>query len=586
MPVVIDGKRFREGINPLSAYLYLFGHADDISTTKRYEYLKAAIDLAFNCEGSIRRVVWNEWTERILKACIGNWDKKRFVGLAGCSSSGKSDTVALYGLMEYWARPADTYFLVMSTTKQAARMRIWKSVTQFWGQAERMGCPGKLVDSMGEIKGVNKLGVVWGNSGIKLLAAGKQDAAETCDTLLGVKNPNVVIGADENNTLGDGILKTAYENMTSNDRLNFVGMANPDKLTDPFGELCQPKNGWKSVGLGDEEWETRYGKCFRFVAERSPRIMHPELESPKTGHPFFWQPDEDYCNRIAENRGGKKSRGYYRFVLAFWCPDGAENSVYSENEILNGGAMEVTEPRWDQEPIVVSGLDPSFSRNGDRSQACYLKVGKVEGKDHAHVTYEATIEEDASNKTRPLTHQIVDGWKKICQEWGVLPSRAALDNTGAGISFGHVVDAEWSPAVQKVNFQGSPSEQKVKFRAEECGYFNKNSELWIQPKEYIRSGQVTGISKELMEELVEREFHPRENRKLRVESKEDVKKRINKSPDRADAFLIAFEKAVTMGLMRSEEIKSVTKMANNGWAKKRALSHLKTSTGKRMRMRR
>ena len=579
MSLVIDGKKFPEGITPLTAYLYLFGQGKGFSPEKRFEYLKKAIDLAFNCEGSIRRVIWNPWTERMLKACIGNWDQKRFAGLAGCSSSGKSDTVALYGLMEYWARPADTYFLVMSTTKQAARMRIWKSVTQFWGQAVRKGCPGKLVDSIGEIKGVNALGAVSGNSGIKLLAAGKQDAAETCDTLLGVKNKNVVIGADENNTLGDGILKTAYENMTSNERLNFIGMANPDKLTDPFADLCEPKNGWKSVNLGDDEWRTKYGMCYRFNAEESPRILEANDE-------LYWQPDKAYCERIAENRGGKRSRGYYRFVLAFWCPDGAENSVYSETEMMQGGALTEAEPRWDHEPIVVTGLDPSFSRNGDRSQACFGKVGKVNGVDHFHVCYETLISEDASDKTTPLTHQIVYGWVEVCKEWGVLPTRAAMDNTGSGISFGHVVDKEWSPAVQKVNFQGSPSDQKVKFRMEECEYFNKNSELWIQPKEFIRSGQITGISKELMEEMVEREFHGKETRKLRVESKEDVKKRMKKSPDRADAFLLAFEKAVTMGLMRSEEVKEVTQMANNGWGKTRAITQLKNPLGKRMRIKR
>lgn len=465
-------------------------------------------------------------------------------------------------------------------------MRIWKSVTQFWGQAERKGCPGKLVDSLGEIKGVNELGVVWGNSGIKLLAAGKQDAAETCDTLLGVKNPNVVIGADENNTLGDGILKTAYENMTSNDRLKFIGMANPDKLTDPFADLCEPKHGWKSITLADEEWPTKYGMCYRFNAEESPRIMSPELNDPVKGHPFFWQPDTDYCDRIAANRGGRKSRGYYRFVLAFWCPDGAENTVYSETELMSGGALKDTEPRWDGEPVTVSGLDPSFSRNGDRSQCAIAKVGKVDGRTHFHLCYETTISEDASDKKTPLSHQIVNGWKEVCKEWNVLPSRAAMDNTGSGISFGHIVDKEWSPAVQKVNFQGSPSREKVKFRMEDCEYYNKNSELWIQPKEYIRSGQITGISKDLMEEMVEREFHGKETRKLRVESKEDVKKRMKKSPDRADAFLLAFEKAVSMGLMRSEEIKEVTKMANNGWNRARALRHVSTATGKRLRCRR
>ena len=426
-----------------------------------------------------------------------------------------------------------------------------------------MGCPGKLVDSIGEIKGVNQLGNLTGNSGIKLLAAGKQDADEAC--------------ADEFTECGEGILKTADENMGSNDGLNFGGMANPDKLTDPFADLCQPKAGWKSVTEEDEEWETKYGWCVRFNAEKSPRITE------ENGEDYFWQPDQAYCDRIAEQRGGKKSRGYYRFVKAFWCPDGAANTIYSEIEFLNGIALEQTEPRWDEEPVAISGLDPSFSRGGDRSQNTIVKVGKVDGRSHLHICLEVTLTEDIADKKTPLTHQIVRGWMRVADDWGIKPSRAIMDNTGSGISFGHVVDAEWSPAVHKVNFQSNASEQTVKFRMEECEYYNKNSELWIQPKEFLRANQISGISKELMAELVEREFHPKEGRKLRVESKEDVKKRMKKSPDRADAFLLCVEKAIRMGLMKSEEMKKVTKMADKGWVKMKQSRGLATSCGRRMR---
>jgi hypothetical protein len=169
--MIIDGAEFPDGTCPIAAHLWLYAQAGEgngwIRTPEqRFENFKAAVDLAFNCEGSIRRVVWNRWTELIVRSYIGNWDKKRFLALAGCSSSGKSDGIALCGLMDYWARPAETFFLVMSTTKQAARMRIWKSITQLWGQAVEKGCPGKLIDSDGYIKGVNQNGMLWRNSGI------------------------------------------------------------------------------------------------------------------------------------------------------------------------------------------------------------------------------------------------------------------------------------------------------------------------------------------------------------------------------------------------------------------------------------
>lgn len=592
--IVVAGMGFPVGVDRLSAHLWMFSRSEvdglgrTIDPERRFGFLKVAIDEAFNCPGSIREVVWNPWTELILREMIGDWGKKRFLGLAGCSSSGKSDAVALYGLMEYWARPTETFFLVMSTTKLSARMRVWKSITQLWGQAETRGCPGKLIDSDGYIKGINAKGKLWRNSGIVLMAAGNSDAEQACKDLLGIKNPNVIVGADEFNELGDGILKTAYENMTSNDRLNFVGMANPDKLSDPFGDLCEPADGWKSINEAQEKWRTKYGWCVRLNAENSPRVQEEASftdadRAAGRKSRFYWQPDQAYCDRIAENRGGKRSRGYYRFVKAFWCPDGAANSIYSEAEFLNTGALKQEEPEWDDTPMTIGSMDPSFSRNGDRSFSAYGKVGKVDGRTHVHVCHERSIEEDIQDKTTPLTYQVIRQWKSFCEEWGIKPGRAIHDNTGAGTPFGHVVDVEWSPAVQKVNFQGKSSGRTVVFRNEDCEYYNKNSELWIQPKEFIRSGQISGLSKETMAELVEREYHPKEGRTLRVESKEEAKKRLKRSPDRADAFLLLIEKAITMGALQSEEIKKVAKTANDGWAKAKSKKSLVTTCGRKFR---
>jgi len=451
-----------------------------------------------------------------------------------------------------------------------------------------MGCPGKLIDSDGYIKGVDELGNISRNSGIILMAAGKADAEEASKELLGIKNPNVVIGADEDNELGDGILKTVYENMTSNDRLNFSGMANPDKLTDTFADLCEPVGGFKTITEADYEWKTKYGKCIRFDAEQSPRIMEEkgftdEERAAGKVSKFFWQPDQGYCDRIAENRGGKRSRGYFRFVKAFWCPDGSANSIYSEAEFMSGCALDDREPQWDSNPVTLGGLDPAFSRGGDRSQSAYGKVGTVNSRDHLHVVYEQAIEEDIRNKSVTLTHQTVRGWKKLSEEWGVRPIHAIMDSTGAGTPFGHVVDTEWSPAVQKVNFKGKASDRTVIFRNQDCKFYNKNSELWIQPKEFIRSNQISGISKELMAELVEREYHDKESSTLRVESKEDAKKRLKRSPDRADAFLLLVEKAVTMGYFKSEEVKKVSKMIDKGWTKAKDKRALSSTCGKKFR---
>jgi hypothetical protein len=86
-----------------------------------------------------------------------------------------------------------------------------------------------------------------------------------------------------------------------------------------------------------------------------------------------------------------------------------------------------------------------------------------------------------------------------------------------------------------------------------------------------------------MAELVEREYHDKEGRAVRVESKEEAKKRLKRSPDRADVFLLLVEKAISLGHLRSEEVKKVARTVNNGWrgfVKKFGIS---TSCGRRVR---
>jgi hypothetical protein len=579
---VVCGMEFPVGSSEIDANLWMFARGV-ITVDQRFDCFRRAVDLAFNCEGSIREVVWNEWTEWIIRELIGDWSNHQFLSLAGCSSSGKSDAVALYGLMSYWSRPTDTYFIVMSTTKLSARGRIWKSINQFWSQAVEKGCPGKLIDSDGYIKGINAKGQLTRNSGIILMAAGGTEAATACKDLQGLKNPNFIVAADEFAYLGEGILRTSRQNLTSNERLTFCGMSNPDRISDSFGDLSEPKAGWKSITEDDEEWETKYGRCIRLNAEKSPRILNPGLVDKNGRHQYYWQPDEALCELVADERGGKNSRGYYQFIKAFWCPDGATNSIYSELEFLNNGVLDQDEPAWDERPIVLTGLDESFSRDGDRSFCGFARLGKVNGVDHLHFCYEGALEEDVNNKTVPHTFQIVEQWMKLAEDFGVVPNHAIMDNTGGGQAFGHIVDKQWSPAVQKVNFQGSASDRTVVFRAEDTRFYNKNSELWIQPKEYIRGRQISGLSKETMAELIEREYHRKENKALRVESKEDAKRRLKRSPDRADVFNMIVEKAITLGRFRSVEVKQVAKMANNGWAKVKTRKALVTTCGRKMK---
>lgn len=573
------GYRFPDGTTDLTVEIWCFGNRK-CSRDERAGHFRRWVDLCFNCDGSIRKVIWNEWLEKQLDVYLELLEQKRGIAaIAGSSSSGKSDFAGLFALALYWSRPTETTAMLLSTTKAGARNRIWKSMTQLWGQAKRKGCPGKLIDSVGKIKGISPTGQIWGNSGIELVAAGKSDVAEACSNLIGAKNPVVFVGADEMPDLGDGITE-AMSNLSVNEIAIMSALGNPNLKNDPFGDAAEPDKGWASIGENDERWKTKYGGiCLRLNAEKSPRIVDPD------GEKYFWMPDQEYVDKVARDNGGKRSRAYYRFVKAFWCPEGVANTIFFESEFYGKVAMDTVEPAWDGTVTVLSALDPAFTRSGDRAFMAIGKVGKVNGRTHLHVCHETVIDEDIKAKGEPLSHQLATRWMTISKEWGVEPRFAVMDGTGSGISFGHIVDKIWSTAVEKINFGGKPTGRIGRSATgEQQDYYNRNSELWIQPKEFIRGGQISGLSEDTVKELIIREYHTKSSRMLRVEGKDEAKKKSKGvSPDRADAFLMLVDKSIGLGLFASEEKRILGKRIDKHWKKTVSKRNLSNALGKRLR---
>lgn len=140
MSVEAYGKLFPDGTTPLDIELWCYAHDDREENhymsevegfrgrLTRWDHFRNAVDLLWNCEGSSRKVVWNEWTNRMLKAMI----YEKFVGLAGAGSSGKSDAAAVFAIVDWLSAPTERMFLVCSTTLAGARGRIWKSISELW----------------------------------------------------------------------------------------------------------------------------------------------------------------------------------------------------------------------------------------------------------------------------------------------------------------------------------------------------------------------------------------------------------------------------------------------------------------------
>jgi phage terminase large subunit len=119
------------------------------------------------------------------------------------------------------------------------------------------------------------------------------------------------------------------------------------------------------------------------------------------------------------------------------------------------------------------------------------------------------------------------------------PARIFLDmgNTGAGV-YDILKDRGFSKVVRGINFGGKAINNDR--------YFNKRAEMWAEANEWLKSEQPVQLvdDDELLDDLCSVNKMYDSSGRLQLESKDKVKERIGRSPDKADAFVLTFAEPV------------------------------------------
>ena len=498
----------------------------------RPTHFKNIVQMIWNHPNSTKKFIFHPWAERMLEnAC-----QHKFLAIAGCSSSGKSEFGALWGIVSFLSAPNLTKILVTSTSLKDSRQRIWGSIEEYWQQAASTlggeeNLPGELVSASGLIR-YRRNGKKSDRQGLVLIAGEKSKANEAMGKLIGYKGEKLILVCDELPELSEKLLQAAEANLFSNPDFSMIGIGNPNSHYDPFGVFCTPKAGWASITQQTDEWETERGYCIRFDGEQSPNILLNENRYP-------WMITKE---KLADFRRmlGETTLRYARFVKGWFHETGGSEGVFSEADIIKyKGAMKTI---WATPPIMVAGFDPAFTNGGDDSM---LHFGRLGSDDNGLKILEwgecVELNEDRDLKDQPRTHQVVRMLRKECEKRGVSPRHLAIDGTGAGKPFCDVVRSEWSGEFLEVSFGGSASDLPASgtdSTPSKERYTNRVSEIWYSGREYLQSGQIRGIYPALAVELCARQYETRGRGKVCVESKKDMKDRIGKSPDRADSALL------------------------------------------------
>lgn len=520
--------------NTLTALLYGFAN-HEAHRAREYYFWRLCDELWNHDDLPEPLMVRHPWAEEMISAVIRN----KYVAIGGAANSGKSHTMAAWGILNWLSAPRDTLILLTSTTLREARKRIWGSVISLLMVIE--GAPIRIRDSIGNASYVTESGTLIERAGLSLIAAEKSKTREAVGKFIGIKQKRVILIGDELSELSEAILQAGLSNLSKNPYFQMIGMSNPSSRFDAFGVWSEPQNGWDSVDTNvDEKWVTKWnGAYIRFDGERSPNVIAGETIYP-------WLPTLEKLN---EDKAllGQESRGYMRMVRAVFFDSDETEGVYSEAELTRSGAMRGVE--WNGKPTHIAGLDPAFTNGGDRTILYTGSVGYDKSGQYVCELGEAIhLNDDATNKAVPRTYQIVRQVKDECKKRNILPQDVAVDATGAGAPFCDVLAGEWSDQILRVSFGGKASDRRVSANSKLIGtelYVNRVSELWFVGKEFVRTKQLFGVNNDLAQEITGRNYDMIKGGTLRmkIESKPEYKSRFGRSPDLADAAFLCLDLA-------------------------------------------
>lgn len=491
-----------------------------------------------------------KWSRLILSEFI----KGGIIGLAGPSSSEKTHSSAKCGLSLYWCFPNETTVLCSTTTRELLEMRIWGEIKKYYRAAKERApwLAGQLTDSAQQITTDGK--EVEGRdfrNGIKGLPCKKGDRWIGLGDYVGIKNNNLVLLSDEAPLMHDGFYDS-IGNMRSNSLhrpFTLIASGNPKDPIDAFGRLCQPKQGWDFLDQGPKTqvWETREsgGRCIRLVGTDSPNMDYPE-----GAEPYKKLIGRKYINEIAETYG-RESWQYECWVLARFPTQVLSRRLFTRQFCEKFGAFD--EPAWDERAVIkLFALDAAYKGvGGDRCVGGEFWLGYEPGGTQTLALIGKPILVPIRNDSGELHEdQIADFVRNYCEKAGIIPAHVFYDGTGRADLTAAFMRL-WSTRVNPVEFGGRPTtrpDPQDPHKTCDESYNKFVSELNFSLKACIESKQFRGMTLDIVEEAEHRGWGITGKSKIDIETKEDTKERLKRSPDLLDMCITGVEGARRLGL--------------------------------------
>lgn len=425
---------------------------------------------------------------------------------ATASGTGTGKTFVCAVLLLWWlACWPDSVVATVATKADQMEKGIWREVGRLWERFQAHFPDAELTTL--RIRMQPWRGDAWGAWGI---TAAPKAGEEASTAVAGLHAEHLLILVDECPGVGPPIM-AALVNTATGDHNIIATWGNPDHQADPLAQFGKIPNV----------------ECLRISALDHPNVVvGRELIPGAVTRGKVLQRREQYTEEgalfLSRVRGIAPEQSEHALIRLLWCQEAAKRA-----ESIETAPALKTGPR-------ALGVDVAQSENGDKAAlaagigACLL-----------HVRAFACPNATTLGK---------DVWR-IMQAERVRPEHVGVDSIGVGAATVNHLDEQTDAAMlaRVVRCNGgaaalpasakAPDGSPMDWLPDANRFKNLRAQMYWQLREDLRLG-VIGLPRdpELWRELTVVQFTD-EQGVVKIESKDDIRKRLGKSPDRADAVV-------------------------------------------------
>ena len=449
-------------------------------------------------EGRLDESVWSKQREIIQSVQVN-----RHTAVPSCHGTGKSFIAARTVAHFLSSNPPDSVFVVTTApTNAQIRAILWREIRT----AHRKGnLPGRVNQTEWHFQDI--------------AGFGRKPQDNNQDAFQGIHQDKVLIVLDEACGIPPDLWEAA-ETLMTNEDCRMLAIGNPTDPHSEFAKKCQPGSGWNVIHIGYEDTPN-------FTGEDVPAEVSKNLISQ------VWVDER-------RTEWGEGSAMFIARVLGVFPEDTSDGVIpLSSIRAVQYDPEDRPPLPTHDETDLMSGITETIA---DFDVCLGVDVGA--GGDPTVIRERAGIRAGRQwSASTPDSEDVISLVLRAAAE--TLPDRINVDVIGVGFGIVGTLrklvreaapgDLLYGVRVDGVNVGAAPMDKKrfPKLRDEMW---------WVVGRELIQSGamDLTDVDDATIAQLISPTYGPDIGGRVKIEAKDDTRKRIGRSPDNADALLLAF----------------------------------------------